>query len=277
MAQTFSPIRTLLAAFCFSVSCCNLAIAVQPSDNAVPAISFEIIETQDHPADFFTQGLLVDGEWIYESSGGYGRSLLAKYKASNGSALTTKDLPGEIFAEGLTLLHESLYLLTWKKGRLYQFDKNWQLQATHRYAGEGWGLTNDGEQLIVSDGSDQLRFYQPEPFTMLHSVTVRGGGKRWDALNELEYVDGIIWANRWFSDEILAIDPSSGEVLGVLDFAKVARLFRQGKNGRERVLNGLAWSPSRQAMWVTGKHWNRRFLIKLPESFTERNVAAARR
>ena len=248
-----------------------LALLVQPvvssaapvTERAKPAdIGFSIIEQQSHPAHFFTQGLLVDGPWLYESSGGYGRSLLARYQARDTQQLTSKKLPKAIFAEGLALHQNSFYLLTWKKGQLYRFDKDWQLQNIENYSGEGWGLTSDGEHLIISDGSDRLHFYSAEPFEKIKTINVHSGDKKWKNINELEYVQGLIWANVWYSDEILAIDPQTGAVLGVADFSKVAKSFRRGPGGREKVLNGLAWSEQHQAMWVTGKYWPRRYLVE---------------
>ncbi|WP_317932049.1 glutaminyl-peptide cyclotransferase [Halioxenophilus sp. WMMB6] len=238
----------------------NLSLAAP----APPTLDYQILELQAHPPQLFTQGLLVDGPWLYESSGGYGKSLLARYKAADGSLLASKKLPKDLFAEGLTLFQDYFYLLTWRKGEMRVFDRNWNPVGQHYYLGEGWGLTNDGQYLIVSDGTDRLHFYQPEPFEKVKSITVTGGDQRWTAINELEYVNGVIWANRWFSDQIIAIDPTSGQVLAVVDFSELARGHRTGANAREKVLNGLAWSEQRQAMWVTGKLWDRRYLVTLP-------------
>lgn len=250
-------------------SCIFFSAICRAEKPAIPEFEFKIIGQQNHPEDFFTQGMLVDGPWIYESSGGYGRSALARYKASDTSLVTRKSLPKNIFAEGLTLFNDRFYLLTWRAGEMLVFDRNWNPVASHSYIGEGWGLTNDGEHLIVSDGTDVLTYYQIEPFAKIRSVQVTGGDRRWTAINELEYANGVLWANRWFSDEILAIDPKTGEVMGHFDFGEIAKQHRSGPEGREKVLNGLAWSEEDQAMWVTGKNWNRRYLVRLPAAITK--------
>lgn len=225
----------------------------------------------------FTQGLLVDGPWIYESSGGYGRSILARYKASDSRLLTQMPLPKNLFAEGLTLLDNRFYLLTWRAGSMLVFDRNWNRITEHQYSGEGWGLTNDGHHLIMSNGSDEITFIAPTPFQKVRSIKVNGGNRRWMAINELEFANGILWANRWFSDEVIAIDPDDGKVLAKIDFSKVAKQHRVGPGAREKVLNGLAWSETHQAMWITGKNWDQRYLVTLPKDRAEINQLAAER
>jgi glutamine cyclotransferase len=169
-------------------------------------------------------------------------------------------LPKSLFAEGLTLFNEQFYLLTWRSQRLLVFDRNWTQIAEYPFLGQGWGLTHNGVQLIASDGSDQLKFYNPDGYRLEKTLRVTGHGRSWDRLNELEYVDGIIWANRWLSDEVIAIDGQTGEVLGVMDLTALSKPWR---NVHEKVLNGLAWSPDHQAMWVTGKLWPVRYLIQV--------------
>lgn len=234
------------------------------ADESPPQFAYTLIAEQSHPAHLFTQGLLVDGPWIYESSGGYNKSLLARYKASDTSLLVSKRLPRDIFAEGLTLLDDRFYLLTWRRGQMLIFDRNWNRVGQEYYVGEGWGLTHNGEQLIMSDGSDRLHFYQPSPLKKTHSITVTGGDQRWSAINELEYVNGVIWANRWFSNDLIAIDPADGRVLAQVNLEALTEANAVGQRSHEKVLNGLAWSAEHQAMWVTGKLWSKRYLLELP-------------
>lgn len=254
--------------FILGVCACLFSSTATQAD-AVPELPYQVIAEKAHPNNLFTQGLLVDGPWIYESSGGYGRSVLARYKASDSSLLTRMALPKNIFAEGLTLLNDRFYLLTWRAGKMLVFDRNWNRITSYGYTGEGWGLTTDGRHLIMSDGSDKIRFYSPEPFVKERTIKVTGGKRRWSAINELEYANGVLWANRWFSDEVLAIDPADGAVLARFDFADIAKTHRVGPGAREKVLNGLAWSHKHQAMWITGKNWDRRYLVKMPTTLEE--------
>ncbi|WP_345425358.1 glutaminyl-peptide cyclotransferase [Halioxenophilus aromaticivorans] len=255
-----------------------LALPLQSlAGNAIANLEYQIIDQQPHPKGLFTQGLLVDGPWIYESSGGYGRSSLVRYKSSDSSMLVEMPLPKNIFAEGLTLLNDRFYLLTWRAGKMLVFDRNWNPLARHDYKGEGWGLTHDGEHLIMSNGTDEITFFTTRPFKAVKAIKLHGGERRWSAINELEYANGILWANRWFSDDVLAIDPNTGEVLARLDFSDIAKQFRVGRGAREKVLNGLAWSEPDQAMWLTGKYWDRRFLVKFPATLEEITLPTAER
>ena len=276
-----TTIKTILPAVLILMITGTVFVLPSPAHGSESApiieLEYDIINTQNHPTNLFTQGLLVDGAWIYESSGGYGQSVLARYKASDTSLLTQMPLAKNIFAEGLTLLADKFYLLTWRAGKMLVFDRNWNRLASHNYNGEGWGLTSDGQYLIMSDGSDKITFYQPEPFKAVRSIKVNGANRRWSAINELEYANGVLWANRWFSDEVLAIDPSDGSVIAKLDFSQIAKQHRVGKNAREKVLNGLAWSEQHRAMWLTGKNWDRRYLVKIPATHAEIIGLAAER
>ena len=281
LCKITNTIISALFSLLFSLACVaqtnSQTSSPQLTSNGIVQLDFDIIGTEQHPTNLFTQGLLIDGPWMYESSGGYGQSVLARYKASDTSLLTQMPLAKNIFAEGLTLLNDKFYLLTWRAGKMLVFDRNWNRIASHSYSGEGWGLTNDGVHLIVSNGSDEITFYHPEPFQAVRTIKVNGGNRRWSAINELEYANGVLWANRWFSDDILAIDPSDGSVIAKVDLSAIAKQHRVGQNAREKVLNGLAWSEQHQAMWLTGKYWDRRYLIKIPTTHDEIIRLAAER
>lgn len=236
--------------------------ASTPETAQIPSIPYTIIEQQSHDSSLFTQGMLVHDGWIYESSGRYGQSKLARYKESDSSRFVSQPLSKRIFAEGLTRFNNQFYLITWRAGKAFLLDEYWQQKKVFDYKGEGWGITDDGDKLIMSDGSDHLQFRDPDTFALLSSIKVTGGGRVWRYLNELEYINGVVWANRWQTDEIIAIDPKTGKVLGVLDIKELSNENRGGWASSDKVANGIAWSQSRQAMWITGKYWNKRYLIR---------------
>ncbi|GLS27653.1 glutaminyl-peptide cyclotransferase [Marinibactrum halimedae] len=224
-------------------------------------LSYKVLDRQPHDRSLFTQGFLVDGPWIYESSGRYGQSKLARYKEADSSSFYAMKLPSRVFAEGMTLFDDHFYVLTWQSRKGYVYDRNWILKRTFHYEGEGWGLTHSDSHLIMSDGSNQLRFLNPKSLIVEQTLTVTGDDQNWDNLNELEFHDGLIWANRWQHNHIIAIDAKTGKVKGILDLTDLHQT-RPGKR-RERVLNGIAWSDARQGFWVTGKLWPTRYLIQI--------------
>ncbi|MCX2782641.1 glutaminyl-peptide cyclotransferase [Microbulbifer thermotolerans] len=224
-----------------------------------PSVPFSVLEERQRPADHFTQGLYFDGQRWWESSGLYGRSWLAEYSDPGASPLRRKWLAENRFAEGLTVFGDRLYLLTWKAGEV-QIYRAADLSplGLRRYAGEGWGLTSDGEHLIMSNGSGKLTFRDPETFAVLRSVEVHGGGEKWKWLNELEYANGLIWANIWQDSRLIAIDPKSGEVRGLIDLKQLTPSLHHP----DAVANGIAWDRVRNGLWVTGKYWPKLYLIQ---------------
>ncbi|WP_234995042.1 glutaminyl-peptide cyclotransferase [Microbulbifer donghaiensis] len=220
---------------------------------------FATVDERDRPADHFTQGLYYDGQRWWESSGQYGRSWLAEYTDPGANPLRRKWLAANRFAEGLTVLGDRVFLLTWRAGELliYRADDLSPLGMRH-YAGEGWGLTSDGEQLIMSNGSDELTYRDPDTFAVKRRLKVRGGGEQWSNLNELEFAQGLIWANIWQDTRIIAIDPASGAVRGVIDLRELA----PDAGHPDAVANGIAWDRKRNGLWVTGKFWPKLYLIR---------------
>ncbi|MCW8196619.1 glutaminyl-peptide cyclotransferase [Proteobacteria bacterium 005FR1] len=222
-------------------------------------LSYEVLAREDHDPEIFTQGLALDGDNFFESSGHYGRSFLLRYPR-NGGDNQRLALPRTIFAEGIEVVGDRLYLLSWKSGKAWALDKNtFEVEKEFRYEGEGWGLTHDGQRLILSDGTDRLRFYD-ENFQLLGSRRVHLDGESLRWLNELEYQGGLVWANQWHSDTIYAIDPDSGAVIATVDLAAL-RPEAAGRS-RESVLNGIAWDQAREGFWITGKYWRYRYLVR---------------
>ncbi|WP_244506066.1 glutaminyl-peptide cyclotransferase [Microbulbifer marinus] len=229
------------------------------AETSLEAIPFTTLGERSRPADHFTQGLFFDGQRWWESSGLYRRSWLAEYTDPGANPLRRKWLAANRFAEGLTVLDGKVYLLTYKAGELqiYRAGDLTPLGVRH-YAGEGWGLTSDGEQLIMSNGSDELTYRDPDTFAIKRRLKVHGGGEDWSNINELEYARGLIWANIWQDTRIIAIDPASGAVKGVIDLRELVPDSRHP----DVVANGIAWDEARNGLWVTGKFWPKLYLIR---------------
>lgn len=238
------------------------ALASAAEQTALPATPFTTVEERERAADRFTQGLFFDGERWWESSGLYRRSWLAQYTDPAANPLRRKWLAENRFAEGLTVLDDKLYLLTYKAGELQVYSApDLKPLGLRHYAGEGWGLTSDGEHLIMSNGSNELTFRDVDTFAIERRLKVHGGGEEWQRLNELEYVNGLIWANIWQDTRVIAIDPQSGEVRGLVDLAPLVPQS-SGVRQADAVANGIAWDEARNGLWVTGKYWPKLYLIR---------------
>lgn len=223
---------------------------------------YRIVNTFPHDKNAFTQGLEFHNGYLYESTGLKGQSSLRKVELRTGRVLQIHRLPQEYFAEGITLFGDRIYQLTWQNGICFVYNANSFRQETQfRYDGEGWGLTNDGKHLIMSDGSETITFRDPETFAEVRKITVRAQGKPVKNLNELEYIEGEIWANIWYSDMIARIDPQTGIVKAWVDMEGLPVPDR----GIEEVLNGIAYDRQNKRLFVTGKNWSKLFEIELVE------------
>jgi len=239
---------------------------------ALETLSYEVITSKDHDTRLFTQGLIVHGDTMIESSGLYNKSFVRIYHTDTGDILKQKALPADIFAEGLTLMANQLYLLTWRKGILFVLDPDTlSIAKTLHYQGQGWGITHSNKLLYTSDGSHVISARDPETFAVIKRLAVKHPQHgRLNSLNELEYARELIWANRWQTNWIYAINPNNGELVGELDLTElVPSLFQ---NNRQQVLNGIAYDPKQDAFWVTGKNWPVRYLIRI---HTKAETAAA--
>ena len=225
-------------------------------------LGYEVVRELPHDTGAFTQGFLLSkGGWI-ESTGGYGTSDIRRVEKATGKVLIKRDLAEDVFGEGAAELDGKIYQLTWKKrvGFVYDAETLRQL-GKFNYRGEGWGLTTDGEFLIMSDGSDRLRYLDPETFRVVREVRVRLGGRPVGMLNELELVEGEIFANVWFRDIILRIDPASGDVIGLIDLTGIDA--KEKRKDPQHVLNGIAYDPVAKELYVTGKSWPKIYQIRL--------------
>lgn len=223
---------------------------------------YEVVNVYPHDPRAFTQGLLFHNGSLYESTGLNGRSSLRRVDLVTGEVRQQIDIPATYFAEGLALFDRRLYQLTWQSrlGFVYDLD-SFQLQRTFNYRGEGWGLTQDGRVLIMSDGTSRLRFLDPETFDVRREVEVMDGDRPINLLNELEYIRGELWANIWQSDRLVRIDPENGRVTGWVNLAGL--LPAADRVSGVDVLNGIAWDEAGQRLFVTGKLWPKLFEIRL--------------
>lgn len=223
-----------------------------------------VLESYPHDPDAFTQGLLFHRGALYESTGRYGRSELRRVEPETGEALAFRRLPGDLFGEGLALAGDRLVQLTWRSGVALVWDVGTlEPRGELAYAGEGWGLAYDGDRLVMSDGSSVLTFRDPESFAELGRVRVTLRGRPLAQLNELEVVDGAVWANVWGTESVVRIDPATGEVTGIADLSELRGLLSPEEARGIDVLNGIAWWPEREAFLVTGKLWPRAFLVEI--------------
>lgn len=231
------------------------------SSSSAPLAAVRVIAGYAHDPAAFTQGLVVHDGALYESTGLYGESSLRQVALETGEVLGRVDLAEQYFAEGLALLDDRLYQLTWREqtGFVYAVE-GFTENGTFSYEGEGWGLTTDGTALIMSDGSAVLRYLDPESFAVAGTLEVTDGALAIDRLNELEWVRGEIWANVLPSDRIARIDPRTGAVTGWLD---LSGLLDDPAFGPAGVANGIAYDPATDRIFVTGKRWPLLFEIEV--------------
>lgn len=261
----------------FSLSCGNSPQVpnnnqVSNNTNApaktVATYDYEILNTYPHDPTAFTQGLEFHDGALYEGTGGKKGddffSSLRKVDLTTGSVLQRHDLGREYFGEGITILGDKIFQLTWREMTAFEYDLNtFRLLRELRYSGEGWGLTNDGNHLIMSDGTHVIRFVNPADFKTVRTIVVNDEkGRPMMGLNELEFINGEIWANVWQSGWILRIDPSDGRLLGRIDL-NILVDDEQKKNNKADVLNGIAYDEAGDRLFVTGKNWRRLFEIKV--------------
>lgn len=234
-----------------------IAVALGACANQLPYYAEgEVVRTYPHDERAFTQGLVFDNGSLYESTGLYGASSIRRVDLETGEVLQIQRLPDQLFGEGCTVWNDTIVQLTWKAGLGLVYDKtSFAVRHQFAYNGEGWGLTHDGDRLIMSDGTSTLRFLDPESLEQIGQVQVLDQGEPVVDLNELEWVDGEIWANVWKTPKVVRIDPQSGEVLGWIDFSSLTEQQPRG------VLNGIAMKGKQ--IFVTGKRWTSIYQVKI--------------
>lgn len=230
---------------------------------ALRKLSYRVTERYPHDPDAFTQGLVYESGRLFESTGLRGRSSLREVDLSTGAVMRRHDVSAPFFAEGLALVGDELIQLTWQESVAFRYSRDsFDERGSSSYVGEGWGLAYDGESLIMSDGSAQLYFRDPATFEVRRVITVTESGAPIDRLNELEWIDGALWANVWQTDLILRVDPADGMVTGYLDLRGL--LDPEARENAD-VLNGIAWDRDRRLLLVTGKLWPTLFALEIDE------------
>ena len=229
---------------------------------SAPVYSYRIVNTYPHDQDAFTQGLVFENGVIYEGTGLYGKSSLRKVDLETGNILQIYELPARYFGEGITIFKDIIVQLTWKSNTGFIYDKRgFKLLRDFTYATEGWGITHDGKRLIMSDGTSALYFLNPETFRIIGHIEVYDNSLPVNRLNELEYINGQIYANVWQTNDIAIIDPQSGQVSGWIDlFGLVPSQYASTSID---VLNGIAYDTEKERLFITGKLWPWLFEIKL--------------
>lgn len=236
--------------------------AATPTAQPVSTYTYTVVNTYPHDPQAFTQGLIyVDGV-LYEGTGLYGQSSLRRVDLETGSVLQRYDLPAQFFGEGITLAGDRIIQLTWQSNVGFVYDKDsFELLGEFQYPTEGWGITHDGARLIMSDGTANLYFRDPETFAEIGRVTVQDDSGPVVRLNELEYIDGEVYANIWQTDRIARIDPQTGRVTAWIDLTGL--LSAEDRQEPVDVLNGIAYDAANDRLFVTGKLWPKLFEIEL--------------
>lgn len=233
-----------------------------PENAVVQSFGYEIVNIWPHDPSAFTQGLVfLDGKML-ESTGQVGRSSLRNIEIQTGRILKKLDVPPPYFAEGIAVLKNKIYQLTWEQELGFIYDaQSFEKLGEFKYDGEGWGLTTDGQSLILSDGSNRIRFIDPDSFQVTKTIAVMDAKVPVRDLNELEFVNGEIYANIWHDDRIAVVNPQTGRVTAWID---LSRLLQPGDvQDPEAVLNGIAYDQSTGRLFVTGKLWPKLFEIKI--------------
>jgi glutaminyl-peptide cyclotransferase len=230
---------------------------------AAPVYGYKVVRSYPHDPGAFTEGLFLRDGFLYESTGLEGRSSIRKVALTTGKVVQQRNLPALYFGEGIVDWQGKLIELTWQTQIGFIYDlKTFQPQGVFRYTGEGWALTRDDKRIIMSDGTAQLRFLNPQTLKETGRITVTDEGRPVPHLNELEWVKGEVWANIWQSDRIARIDPKSGKVTGWIDLTGISAGAQPGRDPPD-VLNGIAYDAAKDRIFVTGKFWPRLYEIKL--------------
>ena len=264
------PKMRLILVLCLALTCfqCQPGAnadrpATPPANGPAPSYGYQIVNIWPHDSNGFTQGLILTNGQLLESTGQEGRSSLRSVELETGKILKRVDVPEPYFAEGLAVLNGKVYQLTWQHHLGFIYDsQTLERVGQFNYSGEGWGLTTDGKSLILSDGSNRLRFIDPSNFQVTKTINVLDGTTPIRELNELEFVQGEIYANIWHDDRIVTIDPQSGRVNSWIDLTGLIPK-EDLRDNPEAVLNGIAYDQANNKLFVTGKLWPRLFEIRV--------------
>jgi glutamine cyclotransferase len=235
-----------------------------PSDTPTPTptlYTYQVINAFLHDQNAFTEGLVYDNGTLYEGTGLYGNSTLRRVNLDDGTVLQLRSLPKAYFGEGITVFNNKIIQLTWQEHIGFVYDENtFALQRNFTYTTQGWGLTNNGTQLIMSDGTANLYFLNPQTYQKTGQIQVHDGANPILNLNELEYINGSVYANVWQTNKIAIINPQTGQVQGWIDLTGIGNIVNTDPNA---VLNGIAYDAKNDRLFVTGKMWPNLFEIKI--------------
>lgn len=239
----------------------NHVVKVNVLSSKEPLVmSYEVVKTFPHNTKDYTQGLLINDDVLYESTGRKGHSSFIKKELETGKAIHSVNIPDDEFGEGLALINDKFYQLTWTTGKAYVYDKEMKKINSFNYQTEGWGITKYNDQLIMSDGSNKLYFIEPNSFSTVKEMEVYDNQGEVNKLNELEEIDGLIYANVYQEDYVVVINPKTGEVEKKIDFSK---LLTEEESKKADVLNGIAIDKATNKLYVTGKWWPKLFQVKI--------------
>lgn len=243
------------------------AQAEQQQRPQIKQYAYKVVKTFPHNTGSYTQGLFWHDGHLYEGTGQYGESRLMKLDLQTGNALQTVELSRGYFGEGITWHNGKIYQITWMEGRAFVYDgQTFKQEKVFTYRGEGWGITSDGKKLYMSDGTEKIYVRDPETFAIEKIITVTIGRNRQRNINELEWIDGEIWANIYLNREnrIVRIDPGTGYVTGIIDFDGIQD-EKDRLTNPDYVFNGIAHDPRTGNIYVTGKCWNKLYQVEITE------------
>jgi glutaminyl-peptide cyclotransferase len=256
----------LAVLFAGVLACSGSSTAKQTTDGAaaaedVPVYSYEVINTWPHDAEAYTQGLVFHDGTLFESTGLYGSSSLRRVELKTGKVKKKVEIDRQYFAEGMTIFGDKIFQLTWQAQKGFVYDlKKLRQEGEFVYEGQGWGLTHDNHSLIMSDGTNRIRFLDPSNFQVQRTISVYENGHPLTELNELEFIKGEIYANIWKTDRIVRIDPTTGKINAWID---MTGLHHGGDDRPENCLNGIAYDAESDRLFVTGKRWAKMYEIRL--------------
>lgn len=266
---TLAAATVLLA----GLSSCNNDTPDKPADPVatLPApqqMTYTLLNVYPHDTSSYTQGLQYLNGFLYEGTGnpGFGENIskLRKVDVKTGKALQQIILKGKLFGEGITVMNNKVYQITWEDKKAFVYNlADFKLLKEFDYNTQGWGLTNDGKYLIMSDGSDKIYFRDPETFQEITHISVQDNTGLRNNINELEYINGFIYANVYQTDEVLKIDPSNGHVVGKIDFSGLKNDYPELTQPPSDYFNGIAWDSTGNRIFVTGKNWSKLFEVRL--------------
>ncbi|MFP4619867.1 MAG: glutaminyl-peptide cyclotransferase [Bacteroidales bacterium] len=234
------------------------------SDIKPKQLTVNVIKTYPHDPNAYTQGLFYNDGFLFEGTGKKGRSSLRKVALETGEIINSHSLPDEFFGEGITPFNDKIIQLTWTSKTGFVYNKeNLELINKVKYPTQGWGLTTDGKRLIMSDGTSTIYFLDPDNFSEIERIKIYDHQGPVQDLNELEYINGKVYANIWQESHIISFDPETGKVLEKIDCSKLVP--DEYKNDRDNVLNGIAYDKENQRLFLTGKRWENIFQVKIVE------------